>query len=489
MTKIRTRFAPSPTGYLHIGGLRTALFALLIARSQNGKLIFRLEDTDQKRLVKDAADKLIKTLDWAGIKFDEGPHLGGEYGPYVQSERREIYKKYCTELIDKKKAYYCFCTEDRLMKIRKKQQQEKKPPRYDRCCRNLSEEQIADKIKAGIPYVVRQKMPLTGTVKVFDELRGEIVFRADELEDHVLIKSNGMPTYQFAVVVDDHLMEISHVVRGEEWIPSFPKNALLYRFFGWSEPKFIHLPLILNKNGGKLSKRKGDASVEDFIKKGYLAEALINFTALLGWHPKGDKEIFGLEELFKKFKISNMGVSSAVFDIAKLDFFNSYYIRQKNVDDLTDLCWPYLQDNITKSSSRHKQSKEFAKKAIKTEQERMKQLSEIGDLTEFYYVDKLDLDSAMLPWKKTTTQATKDNLLTILEIVHKIPDKNWTNDSIEDSIITYLQAAKLKIGEYLWPMRVALTGRRASPGPFEVAEVLGKQETIERIKDAAKLLA
>lgn len=484
MEKIRTRFAPSPTGFLHIGNFRTALFAYLIARASGGTLALRIEDTDDKRYVEEAEKALFRILDWSGLKFDEGPHCGGEYGPYVQSQRRAIYDKYRDEILKKGGAYCCFCTPERLEKMRADQQAKKEAPRYDRHCRDLSREEAENKIKAGEKYVIRQKMPLAGEVVAVDELRGPIKFRAEELEDHVLIKSSGMPTYQFAVVVDDHLMKITHVVRGEDWIPSFPKNILLYQSFGWDAPKFIHPPLILNKGGGKLSKRQGDVAAEDYRDKGYLPEALINFCALLGWHPKGDNEILSLKELEETFDYKNIGTSPAVFDIDKLDYFNGYYIRQKPLDELVELCRPFLEENLALSDNPRKKSKEFIGGVVRLEQERLKKLSEISELTKLFFVDKLDAAKvlSLLPWKKLSLGEAQENLKLIVELLEKIPAENWTNDSIEEGIMDYLKSKDLKIGEYLWPMRVALTGEKASPGPFDVAEVLGKTESLKRIK-------
>ena len=482
MSQIRTRFAPSPTGYLHIGSLRTVLFAYLLAKSQKGKLILRIEDTDKKRAVAGAEEKLIAILDWLGLQFDEGPQQGGEYGPYRQSEREDIYQKYVDRLLAKGLAYRCFCTPERLREMREKQQAGKQPPRYDRSCRGLSEEQIKKKLADKEPYVVRQPMPEEGIVAVQDELRGEIEFKAADLDDHVLIKSDGMPTYQFAVVVDDHVMEISHVVRGDEWIPSFPKNILLYQAFGWTPPQFIHLPLTLNKEGGKLSKRQGDVAVEDYKAKGYLPEALLNYSVLLGWHPPGDKEIFSLPELVKIFKVKNLGTSAAVFDIAKLDYLNGYYIRQKPLDELAELCKPFL------SKYWNNFSQYYIKKVITLEQERLKRLDEIGELTEFFFVEDLVYPFELLVWKKVSKEQTSDNLEKIIELLAKIPDSNWTDNSVESAIMAYLRAKGFKTGEYLWPMRAALTGRKASPGPFAVAEVLGKEISLKRIKAGIKKL-
>lgn len=506
MPEVRLRFAPSPTGFLHIGSLRTALFGYLTAKSKGGKFLLRIEDTDQKRLVEGATEKLIAILDWVGIKFDEGPHIAcpdrsvgsGNYGPYIQSQRREIYDKYKEELLKTGQAYYCFCSPERLEKMRAEQQARKLPPRYDRHCRNLSSEEVDERIKRGEKYVIRQKMPLEGEVIAHDELRGGIKFKASELEDQVLIKSDGMPTYQFANVIDDHLMEISHIIRGEEWIPSLPKNILLYNIFGWEPPKFFHMPLTLNKGGGKLSKRQGDVAVEDYRAKGYLKEALINFSVLMGWHPKDDREIFTLAELEKEFKIEDMGASPAVFDIEKLDYLNGYYIRQKSLDELVELCEPYLEKHLkriadegrafVKIAADSRRMAEYAKKVIALEQERLKKLSEIGELTEFFFVEKPEYPAELLIWKNLPKEKIKNNLKQVCEQLEKIPEENWTNNSIEEGLTSYIQSKGGKVGEYLWPLRAALTGRQASPGPFDVAEVLSREESLKRVKEAINKL-
>ncbi|MFA6393272.1 MAG: glutamate--tRNA ligase [Patescibacteria group bacterium] len=503
---VRLRFAPSPTGFLHIGSLRTALFDYVIAKKLGGKLILRIEDTDQKREVPGAVESLVKILNWIGIEFDEGPHAGGDYDPYTQTERLDIYKKYEEELVKKGGAYYCFCSPERLEELRNKQQAEKRAPRYDRHCREMKAEEVNERIAAGERYVIRQKMPLEGKILVHDELRGDIEFDANELEDHVLVKSNAIPTYQFASVVDDHLMEISHVVRGEEWLPSFPKNILLYQSFGWTPPKFVHLALTLNKGGGKLSKRQGDVAVEDYRAKGYLPEALINFCILQGWHPKGDNEVLTLDEIIEKFEIKDMGTSPAVFDIEKLDYFNGYYIRQKPLDELTKLCVPYLveagminshnsqpithnaqpinPDSQFKTKGERIVNLAFLKDVIALEQERMKKLSEIIVLTEFFFLDKLEYDPELLVWKKMKKEDVQPKLKEISKVLERIPENFWTNDSIEEAIKSHIEAKNGQMGEYLWPLRVALTGLKASPPPFDIAEVLGKEESIKRVKQA-----
>lgn len=488
--KIRLRFAPSPTGFLHMGSLRTVLLGFLAAKSMKGKFILRIEDTDEKRKVEGAVEGLLDILDWVGIAFDEGPHVGGDYGPYTQSERQEIYDKYKDELLARDGAYPCFCAAERLEEMRKKQQEQKLPPRYDRCCRDLSPEEVGKRIKDGEKFVIRQKMPLEGEVRVHDELRGDIIFQASELEDQVLIKSSGIPTYQFASVIDDYTMEISHVFRAEEWIPSFPKNMLLYKSFGWEAPKFVHLPVVLNKDGkGKLSKRQGDVSVESFRDNGYLVEALINFNALLGWHPKGDNEIMSLDEIISQFSYLDIGASPAVFDIDKLDFFNGYYIRQKGLDELVELCRPYLTENLALTTNDYKKSDDFVRKIIKVEQERLKRLSDIASFSVFFFRDELDYDPEMLIWKQMTKDEVQSNLNFVLDILSGLSDSNWNVESLNEKIVSRIQEKGDKVGPYLWPMRVALTGEKASPSPFEVAEILGKEESLLKIKNAIKLLA
>jgi glutamyl-tRNA synthetase len=488
MNNIRLRLAPSPTGFLHLGNLRTALFGYLLAKNLGGKFILRIEDTDQKREVEGAVDSLLDILAWVGITFDEGPHIGGDYGPYIQSQRLDIYKKYSDELLAKGGAYRCFCSADRLTKMREEQAANHLPPRYDRTCRNLSQADIEAKLKNNEPFVIRQSLPPEGEVKFTDELRGEISFKAEDLDDHVLIKSDGMPTYQFANVVDDHLMEISHITRGDEWLPSAPKNVLLYQAFGWEVPKLIHLPLILNKTGGKLSKRQGDVYVEDYKSKGYLPEALINFCAMLGWHSKTDKEIFTLAELVKEFTIEGLGASPAVFDLEKLDFYNGHYIRQKSDEELLKLLKPYLEDSPLERGGRRpgcviSLTDDYLLKIIPTIKERLKCLSEVADLTIFYFCEP-EYEVDLLIWKSLSMENIKNNLQKLLVKLEDVEAGEWQTTKLENLVITWLKAEDQKLGDYLWPMRVALTGFKASPGPFEVAGVLGQELSLTRIKQA-----
>lgn len=486
----RLRLAPSPTGFLHLGNLRTALFGYLLAKAQGGQYILRIEDTDQKREVSGAIASLISILDWLGISFDEGPHLGGPHAPYIQSQRLKFYQKQAAVLVAEGSAYRCWCTIEELAQKRAEQIKQKLAPRYDRTCRALTKKQVTEKLKQGLPFVIRQAMPLEGLVTVKDELRGPITWRAAELEDQVLLKSDNYPTYHLASVVDDHLMEITLVTRGEEWLPSLPKNYLLYQACGWSAPKFLHLPLLLNKQGGKLSKRQGDVFVEDFKKQGYLPEALINFCALLGWHPSyakatggkpkaKEREIFGLKELEKFFGLDGLRASPAVFDLDKLDYLNGYYIRQTEINKLTELCRPYLPKQFDKN---------YLQAVIKLEKDRLKKLSDLAALTSYFFQEQLAYQPALLPWKKISAKQTAKNLQELLGQLEKIPDSAWTRQSLEEAVISYLQAKQAALGDYLWPMRVALTGQPNSPGPFEVAEVLGKKLSLARLKQAVSML-
>lgn len=480
--KARLRFAPSPTGFLHLGNFRTVLFGYLLAKSLKGDFILRLEDTDQKREVEGALDKLIDILSWSGIVFDEGPHLGGPHAPYIQTERLDIYNKHIDLLLEQGKAYRCFCSEERLSQMRATQEANKQAPRYDRLCRHLSTEEIKQKLASGEKYVVRQAMPLEGEVIVHDEIRGDIKFKATDLDDHVLIKSNGIPTYQFASVIDDHLMEITHVTRGDEWLPSFPKNILLYEAFNWKSPKFIHLPLILNKEGGKLSKRQGDVFVEQYRDKGYLPAAIINFCALLGWHGKGDQEIYSLSELEKDFSLAGIGASPAIFDSEKLDYYNGLYLRRLSDKELLKLCKPYLSEELLNN---HHEEKLIS--FIALAKDRMKKLSDVSELTSFLF-HLPDYSSDMLVWKTLTKENIKENLQLLINFLENIVSKDWKKESLEQTTMNWLKENGKKNGDFLWPMRVALSGLKNSPGPFEIAGALGKEESKLRLEKAINSL-
>lgn len=502
MDKIRTRFAPSPTGYLHIGSLRTALYAYLFAKKNNGDFLLRIEDTDQKRFVEGSVEKLIETLTWAGLQYDEGPvketqeksvpsqnYQGineiGDFGPYFQSERLDIYKKYALELVEKGLAYYCFCSAERLEKLREQQTAEKKPTRYDGYCweNKLSQQEVQEKIKNGEKYVIRMRVPQNETIIAEDIVRGKVSFDSNGIDDQVLLKSDGFATYHLANVVDDHLMQISHVIRGDEWFPSLPKHLLLYRFFGWQPPQFAHLSLLLNADKSKLSKRQGDVAVEDYIAKGYLPEALVNFSALLGWNPGSgnNQEIFSLEELIQNFDLYKVHKAGAIFDLKKLDWMNNQYIRRKNPQELLSLCRKYLKDFCQKNN--FIENEELFLKIVIIEKERMRKLSEIVESAEYYF-SLPKYETTLLFWKEMTSAMIKENLKKAQNILKEL-NEDFSLEEIKD---IFLKAGGEKRGEFLWPVRSALTGKEKSPSPFEMAWALGKEESLKRIKIAIEKL-
>ena len=513
--KIRTRFAPSPTGFVHIGSLRTALFAFLFARHNGGVNILRVEDTDQNRLVEGAAENLVKVLNSLGIEFDEGFYLDeygklvqrGEYGPYLQSQRLGYYEKYVKELIENGGAYYCFCDEKTLEEVRAEQVALKQPPMYNRVCRKLSADEVAGKLAefsaANKRPVVRQAVPESGQTIIHDLIYKDIVYENRILDDQILLKSDGFPTYHLAVVVDDHEMQISHVIRGEEWIPSTPKHLLLYKAFGWDAPQFGHLPLILNADKSKLSKRQGDVAVEDFLKKGYFPEALLNFVAFLGWNPKTEKEIFSLTDLIAEFDLAKVNKASAVFDLKKLDWLNGLYIRKESTSDLTQKLIPhwvrdgYLTQEAESIFLPHFKNQtcslEYLEAISGLEKDRLKKLSEIGERTAYFFKPLIGTDyTELLVSKKSSVELTK----TGLELVKKFFEEHQTPDlsiqTIEEKIKAMIEVSGLGNFDVLWPMRVALTGLPASPNPFEVAWALnlglGKAEIIERLDSALAFL-
>ena len=471
--KIRTRFAPSPTGYLHVGGLRTALYAYLFAKKNGGDFLLRIEDTDQKRFVPGSVEKLQETLAWAGLNHDEET--------IFQSKRLDIYKKYALELVEKKLAYYCFCSSERLQELRKKQTAEKQPTRYDGHCweNKLSQQEIEEKIKKGEKYVIRMKIPQGETILVEDIVRGKVSFSSDGLDDQILLKSDGFATYHLANVVDDHLMEISHVIRAEEWFPSLPKHILLYRYLGWEPPQFAHLSLLLNADKSKLSKRQGDVAVEDYISKGYLKEAIINFVALLGWNPGGgdNQETFSLEELVEKFDLKKVHKAGAIFDLRKLDWLNSQYIKKKSPEELLLLAKKYLQEFCQKNN--FVQNEDLFLKIITVEKERMKKLSDVTENADCYF-SLPDYETKTLFWKEMKREEVQASLQKAQAILENLNE----NFDLEEIKNIFLEAGGEKRGEFLWPVRVALTGKEKSPSPFEMAWALGKQESLKRIEIA-----
>ncbi len=499
--KIRTRFAPSPTGYLHVGSLRTALYAYLFAKHNEGDFILRIEDTDKARYVEGSIENLVKILDSMGLAYDEGVTLDkdekiaqkGDFGPYMQSERLEIYQKYVDELIENGFAYYCFCTKERLEEMRKNQQIQKQAPMYDGKCQNLSQAEVQKLLAEKTPYVVRFKVPKEGFVEFKDLVYKKIRIENKTIDDQVIMKSDGFPTYHLANVVDDHLMKISHVIRGEEWLPSTPKHILLYRAFGWEAPEFAHLPLLLNSDKSKLSKRQGDVAVEDFLKLGYLPEALLNFVLLLGWNPKTEEEIFSFAEMIKRFDLSGVNKAGAIFNTEKLDWINGMYIRKMDLGELTKLCVPFLIEAklIEKNDTRYKIQDtnefvdfEYLKKVIALEQERMKKVSEIGESVKFIFSDKLSYEKELLIWKKMATSDAKNNLQLVFEELNNIDQNNFQGERLLEILNNLVEKNELKRGEVFWPLRVALTGLKGSPGPFEIAEVLGKEKALQRISFA-----
>ncbi|KKQ51032.1 MAG: Glutamate-tRNA ligase [Parcubacteria group bacterium GW2011_GWD2_38_11] len=508
--KVRVRFAPSPTGYLHIGGLRTALYNYLFAKKNDGVFALRIEDTDRSRYVEGAVESLIRSLQWAGLKWEEGPHINkqqttnnkqhqeksssypgvvevGDFGPYIQSERLDLYKKYAEQLVEEGKAYYCFCTPDRLEKMRKDQLAQKQAPKYDRHCLNLSEEEIKQKLASEVPFVVRFKVPNNQNIAFEDIVRKKVSFNTNTIDDQVLLKSDRFPTYHLANVVDDHLMQITHVIRGEEWLPSTPKHIMLYEALGWEAPQFAHLPLLLNRDKSKLSKRQGDVAVEDYLAKGYIKEALINFVALLGWNPGegSTQEIFTLDELIEKFELSKVHKAGAVFDIKKLDWINSQYIKKLSPDELLKNAKPFFQKkDFFVDASDDKKTDEYLKKVLMIEKERLSKFSDVGDENTFFF-QEISYQKEMLRWKTNTDQQTIESLQTSYDILKDIDESDWSLSAIETKL---LEAAGDKRGDLLWPLRVALTGAQKSPSPFEVAWALGKEESLARLKNALELV-
>jgi len=492
-TQVRTRFAPSPTGYLHVGSLRTALYCYLLAKHNKGSFILRIEDTDRTRLVEDALEKLLVVLKKVGLDWDEGPDLQngqitekGGYGPYIQSQRLDLYKKYALELISKGQAYYCFCSAERLDDVRRVQELNHQPTMYDGQCCQLDEKVVKENLTKGLPYVIRLKMPKEGTTKFTDLVRGEIEFENKLIDDQVLIKSDGFPTYHLAVVVDDHLMKITHVVRADEWLSSTPKHIVLYKYFGWDIPQFAHLSLILNPDHSKLSKRQGDVAVEDYLKKGFLPEVLVNYMALLGWNPGTEQEIFSLKELEDAFDINKVQKAGAVFDLNKLEWMNSQYLKKLKVEELLNLAVPYLKESGLLSEENYEKNKERLKKAVAITQERLKKISEISEAINFFFQLPV-FNPELLIWRKSDKETTLNRLNWLLKFCDTYSG-DWTEKGIEEGALKRITDENLDNGTTLWPLRVALSGMEKSPGPFQLAWVLGKEETLVRIKQAIKLL-
>ncbi|MBX4187592.1 MAG: glutamate--tRNA ligase [Candidatus Doudnabacteria bacterium] len=494
--QLRVRMAPSPTGFLHVGGLRTSLYNFLLARKYKGVFVLRIEDTDQSRLVEGALENIVQTLTEFGLAPDEGFVWKegkvvevGTYGPYLQSKRLDLYKKYALELVEKKVGYYCFCTPERLEEVRKSREAQKLPPKYDKHCLKLNEDEIKGKIDSGEKHVIRLNVPADRTLKFMDLVHGEVSFSTNDIDDQVLLKSDGFPTYHLAVVVDDHLMDITLVIRGDEWISSTPKHLLIYEALGWDLPQFAHLPLLLSKTKKKLSKRDGDVAVKDFEAQGYLPEALINFVAFLGWNPKTEQEIFTLDELIKEFAVEKINKAGAVFDLEKLDWINGQYIRQLPLDELQKRIELYL---IQARLPVENYPREFVIEILKIERERLKKLSEIGERVRYFFEDPL-YDHELLVWKKSNREETKKNLQAVYSFLQNLPEDKFKKDFLETEIKKFIEEKKFTTGEILWPLRAALSGLSASPSPFEIMGVFGvlpngKEVILRRISLAIEKL-
>ena len=481
MAKVRTRFAPSPTGRMHVGNLRTALYTYLIAKHEDGDFILRIEDTDQGRLVEGAVDIIYRTMEKTGLIHDEGPDKDKGFGPYVQSDRQKagIYMEYAKMLVEKGEAYYCFCTQERLESLRSSVNGEEIMS-YDKHCLSLSKEEVEANLAAGMPFVIRQNNPKEGTTTFHDDIYGDISVDNSELDDMVLIKSDGFPTYNFANVVDDHLMGITHVVRGNEYLSSSPKYNLLYEAFGWEVPVYVHCPTITNEEHKKLSKRSGHSSFEDLLEQGFITEAIVNFVALLGWSPAGNEEFFTLEELIKEFNYHNMSKSPAVFDMTKLRWMNSEYLKKMDFDAFYEIAEPYLKAALTKEFD--------LKKIAAMVKTRIEVLPDIAGQVDFFETLP-EYDPEMYTHKKMKTN--KENSLETLKAVLPILEahEDYSNDALYEALSKYVADAGVKTGFVMWPIRTAVSGKQMTPaGATEIMEIIGKEESIERIKKGIALL-
>lgn len=481
--KVRVRFAPSPTGYLHVGGARSALFNYLFARHHNGTFILRIEDTDQSRFVEGALKEIYESLQWLGLQWDEGPGTEGGFGPYTQSQRTEIYKTYAQKLIDSGHAYRCFCTPERLAQIRAEQEKTKQIVGYDRCCRDLSKDEIDKKLAEGVPFVIRFKIPSGRTVVFEDKIRGKIEYSSDILDDLVLIKSDGYPTYHMANVVDDHLMQITHVLRGDEWIASTPRHVLIYEAFGWTPPVFAHLPVILSPDGGKLSKRKGAASVMDYKKAGFLPEALFNFLALLGWAPGDTREKMSVQELIDSFSLEQVHPKSSVFDEKKLEWMNGLYLAERSsvsiaaevITDFKERGWvkPQTPENDT-----------YILQVLDLMKVRSKRLTELVDNSIYFFKDPISYEE-----KAQRKYFTPDSVEILNNIKSRLSElDSFTIDNMEKLFHQITEQSGLPAGKLIHPTRLAVSGVSFGPGLFELLAVLGKETVINRLSMAVAFI-
>jgi glutamyl-tRNA synthetase len=475
MSEVRVRFAPSPTGYLHVGGLRTALYNYLFARHHGGKFILRIEDTDRSRYVEGALENLLKNLTDCGLDYDEGPDKDGGFGPYVQSERTDIYREHVQQLLDQDNAYRCFCTPERLDELRSLQKLRKEAPGYDGRCRHLSRDQIEENLAGKLPHTVRLRVPEKATIKYQDEIRGWVSFESENIDDQVLLKSDNFPTYHLANVVDDHLMNITHVIRGEEWTPSTPKHVVLYQAFGWDIPKFAHLPLLLNLDRTKLSKRQGDVAVEDYLEKGYVLQGLLNFVALLGWNEGSgsEQEVFSMPELIEKFKLENVNKSGAVFDIQKLKWMNGLYVRNMNEDSFFDFVKPFLKAEFVEANS-----EEELKRMAFTVRDNIEVASDINkEIGVYVEAFSFETDEA----KAMAASEEAKQLFAVLE--KRFTELSELTSESFKSLMKETQKETGFKGKALWmPYRVAITGKQHGPDITQLTLLFGKEKVIERIK-------
>jgi glutamyl-tRNA synthetase len=487
---VRLRYAPSPTGFQHIGGFRTALFSWLYTRHCGGQFILRIEDTDLARTVEGAVDDLIEGMNWLGMDIDEGPLHGGPYGPYYQTERRALYQHYAQQLIASGHAYRCFCTPERLEQMRKEQEARRLPPRYDRHCRYLSAEERAQYDAAGSSWVVRFALPLDGETIVHDGLHGDIVFKNADIDDAVILKSDGLPTYHLAHLVDDHLMGITHVLRGEEWISSAPRHVQIYKALGWQEPLFYHVPSILGKDKKKLSKRRGAPSWRDFQQQGFLPEAVFNFLALLGWSYDDKTELLTREELIRAFTLDRIGISGGIYDPDKLLWMNGVYIRQLSLEELTRRALPYMERPEAAgglpASVRRPLDLEYTRRVLHLEHERLKTLGEAAHVVSFFYSDELEYETSMLIQKNMDAARTAACLLRSRELLASLAV--WEHTVMEPPMRELVGALGLKAGQVFGAIRTAVSGRSATPPLFEMMEVLGRERSLARIDAAIKRL-
>ncbi len=475
MNKTRTRFAPSPTGYMHIGNLRTALFEFLIAKHEGGDFLLRIEDTDQERKVEGAVDVIYKTLKECGLNWDEGPDIGGDYGPYVQSERLPMYKGYAERLIELGGAHYCFCSEEEIEEQRKEADSLGISFKFNDPCKHLSESEIKTKLDAGEPYVIRQTINNVGETYFDDEVYGRIEVDGDVLDEQILIKSDGFPTYNFANIIDDHQMEISHVVRGNEYLSSTPKYNLIYDAYGWQRPTYVHVPPVMKDEHHKLSKRNGDASFQDLVAKGYLPDAIMNYIALLGWAPETEQEIYTLDELIEVFNIHRISKSPAIFDIDKLTWMNGVYLRNMDEDKYYETVKPYLEKAISGPYD--------LKKIAKIIQPRIDVLNQIEDSVDFFdTLVEYDLEMYRHKKMKSTPETALKALIAVKDALEKF--ENWDSEqALHDCLMALPQELEMKNGQVLWPVRTAISGKQFTPGgAIEIAYILGKDEALRRIQ-------